>query len=407
MAPLQDIVVIDFSKLIAGPLCTQYLGDMGASVIKIEDCLQGDDLRGMPPFVGDDGAMFYAMNRHKKSVALNLKSPEGLEIAKRLIQKADVLVESFGTGVADRLGIGPQAMRELNSRLVYCSVSGFGRTGPLRERAGLELMMQAFTGLMLTTGEANSGPLRIGFSPLDQTTGVHAVSAVLSGLRVRDKTGLGTYVEVSLLETAMGLMGWHAQTFWATGKAPVRPGSGHESLCPYQAFMASDDYLLLGIANDGLWRKFCRVSGLEEYGESPRFRTNAQRVLHWEETVTLVQGVISRKSVASWAEIFTEAGIPFSPINALEAALKNEQISARHLAMEYQHQTGGSMKAMAYPVRFEGMERQVRSPPPLHAEHTGEVLTDMLHMTHEQIGALADGGHLKLAANTADLSPSS
>jgi len=395
MSPLDDVTVIDFTKFIAGPLCTQYLGDMGASVIKIEDCGRGDDLRGMPPFIGDDGAMFYGMNRNKRSLALNLKSSQGLDVARQLICKADVLIESFGTGVASRLGIGPEEMRKLNPRLVYCSVSGFGRTGPKGERPGYELMMQAHSGLMLTTGEPGSGPLRIGFSPLDQTTGIHAVSAILGGLRLRDRTGDGTFVEVSLLETAMGLMAWHAQTYWMTGERPAPPGSGHESLCPYQAFKAKDGFLLLAIGSDGLWRKFCEAVGIPHLGDSSTFHTNAARVENRCQTLNVVQDIISEKTIEEWTCIFVMAGIPSSPINNIDTALKDPQLTARQVVMTYEHPVGGRMKSMAHPVLFEGTPRVVRLPPPMHGEHSREILKEKLDITDGAIDELIRTGSLK------------
>ena len=397
LLPLDDILVADFTKMIAGPLCTQYLGDMGAEIIKIEDRERGDDVRSMPPFVGADGAMFFGMNRNKRSVALDLKTPEGLDLARQLISKADVLVESYGTGVTERLGIGHVAMRELNPRLVYCSVSGFGRSGPLGPRPGFELMMQAYSGIMTTTGEAGSGPLRIGFSPLDQTTGIHAATGIVAALRMRDRTGKGSYVETSLFETAMAFMGWHAQAYWMTGTLPERPGSGHGSLCPYQAFMASDGYILLAVGSDLLWRKFCDAVGLEAYRDDARFRTNVDRVANAKETIDLVQGVIGQRSVDAWMEVMNKAGIPASPVNGIDQALASPQTAARHMVMNYEHPVGGAMKAVAHPVLFEGSERMVHRPPPLHGEHTDAVLHE-LGVDDETIEALRHKGAIGVAS---------
>jgi crotonobetainyl-CoA:carnitine CoA-transferase CaiB-like acyl-CoA transferase len=375
--PLEDITVVDFTKLIAGPLCTQYLGDLGAEIIKIEDRERGDDLRGMPPFVGSDGAMFFTMNRNKRSVALDLKTAAGVEVVMKLIAKADVVVESYGTGVAERLGIGHAELCERFPGLVYCSVSGFGRTGPLGPRPGFELMMQAYSGMMMTTGEEGGGPLRIGFSPLDQTTGIHAATGIIAALRMRDKTGKGSYVEASLFETATAFMGWHAQAYWMTGALPDRPGSGHGSLCPYQAFIASDGYILLAIGSDALWRKLCDAIGFQEYKDDPRFKTNADRVAQRTETVALVQGRIGERTVGEWMEVMTAASIPASPINNIDRALADPQIDARGMVMAYDHPVGGAMKAVAYPVLFQDMPREVHRPPPLHGEHTDDVLREL------------------------------
>lgn len=389
--PLGDIVVADFSKLIAGPTCTQILGDLGARVIKLEERDGGDDLRGMPPFVGTDGAMFMAMNRNKRSLALDLKSDAGRDVAMRVVAGADVLVESFGTGVAERLGIGHEAMRERFPRLVYCSISGFGRTGPLGPRPGFELMMQAYSGMMMTTGEVGGGPLRIGFSPLDQTTGIHAATGIVTALRRRDRTGQGSYVEASLFETATSFMGWHAQAYWLTGLLPDRPGSGHGSLCPYQAFIASDGYLLIAAGSDGLWRKLCDALDLPDSKDDPRLCTNADRVANRALTVGLVQERIATRTAAEWMDVMLAAGIPASPINNVDTAVADPQVAARGMVMDYQHPVGGPMRSVAYPVLHDGVPREVRHPPPLHGEHTGLILAE-LGYGPEAIAAMQSDG---------------
>jgi len=381
MLPAEGIRIVDFTKNIAGPLCTQYLGDLGADVIKVEDRVGGDDSRGWPPFMGSDGAMFFAMNRNKRSIALDMKSEDGRAVALKLIDNADVVVESFGTGVADRLGIGPEATRRRNPRLIYCSISGFGRSGPLGHRPGYEPMMQAFSGMMAITGEPGGGPIRIAFSPCDQTTGIHAVAGILAALRMRDKTGAGTYLEVSLFETATALMGWHAQGYWMTGERPGRVGSGHASLCPYQAFMAKDDYILISVGSNLLWRKLCDALGLQQYSDDPRFRTNADRVAHRAETVALVQNAVAQRTVSEWMDRLTKAGVPCSPINHIDQLLAEPQIEARQMVLTYQHPVGGTMKGVAYPVQIEGLERASRRPPPLLGEHTDALLAELGYST--------------------------
>ncbi|HMM70847.1 MAG TPA: CoA transferase, partial [Rhodocyclaceae bacterium] len=315
MFPLKGVRVLDLSKILAGPLCTQYLGELGAEVIKIEPPEGGDDTRSWPPRKDGQGAVFLAVNRNKQSVAVDLKSPEGVEIVKKIAKSAQVVVESYGTGVAERLGIDYRSLREVNPSLVYCAISGYGRTGPMGQQPGYDLMGQAFSGIMSLTGEKDGGPIRSPFSPLDQTTGMHALVGVLAGLMNRQQTGEGKYMEVSLFETALAFLAYNAQSYWVKGVVPERFGSGHESLCPYQAFEAADGYVLLGVGNDNLWRKFCAVAGLQAIQDDPKFKTNPDRVAHFDETVRIVAEVMKRQPVDAWVEILQRAGVPCAPIN--------------------------------------------------------------------------------------------
>ena len=393
--PLNGIKVLDFSKFIAGPICTQYLGAMGADIIKVEDPNGGDGARSIPPFVGDDGATYLAMNANKRSISLNLKSQAALDIILKMVPGVDVVVESLAPDVADRLGIGADALMAINPRLIYCSISGFGRNGPLGDQPGYEVMMQAFSGLMSVTGEANSGPLRIAFSPLDQTTGLHALTGVLAALRQRDLTGLGTLVEVSLFETAVALLGWHAQSYWIDGVPPKRVGSGHATLIPYGSFRAQDGDVLLAVGSDNLWRKFCSAAELETAKDDPRYAHNAGRVALADEVNKLVQDRISEKYIAEWTEIFTAHRIPFAPVNDLPPALSHPQLAARGLVSNFKHAIGGNMRAVGHPVTFKGVSRSILKPPPLLGEHTNEVLRG-LGYSQEEVEALADQGAITL-----------
>jgi crotonobetainyl-CoA:carnitine CoA-transferase CaiB-like acyl-CoA transferase len=290
--PLKGLLVLDFSKILAGPLCTQYLGDMGADVIKVEPCRGGDDTRMWPPFHDGDGTIFLSVNRNKRSLALDLKSSEGLAICRRLAERSDIVVESFGPGVADRLGIGYAALREINSRLIYCSISGYGTVGPMKDGKGYDLIAQAFTGMLAMTGEPGGPPMRSPFSPVDQGTGLHAVIGILGALLNRATTGTGVKIEASLFDSAVGFLGYFLQSYWRTGVDPVPPGSGHESLCPYQAFQTSDGQLILGIANDALWQRFCVLAEKPDLADDPRFRTGADRVANRDATVAAVAEIV-------------------------------------------------------------------------------------------------------------------
>lgn len=373
MTPLAGLRVLDFSKVLAGPLCAQWLGDLGADVTKIEPP-HGDDTRGWPPFRGGVGAVFLASNRNKKSVILDLKTEAGREAARRMVAQADVLIESYATGVADRLGIGVEAMRTLNPRLIYCSISGFGRSGPLKDGLGYDVILQAFSGIMAMTGERGGGPARSPFSPIDQSTGMHAFSGILAALLERGRSGKGCRLEVSLFETAAALLGYNFQIFWEKGALPEKCGSGHESLCPYQAFDALDRPVLIGIANDNLWRRFTAGIGRAELGDDPRFRTNADRVEHFAETVALVQEIIATRSADDWVAFCHRIGIPCAAVNSIADMLDHPHTAARGIVLNYDHPALGAMKTIAQPIQFDDAPRVVRAPAPMLGQHTEEAL---------------------------------
>ena len=397
MTPLAGLKVLDFSKVLAGPLCGQWLGDLGADVVKVEPPGTGDDTRGWPPFRegpgGRAGAVFLAANRNKRSLALDLKTPEGQAAARRMAAEADVVIESYATGVAERLGIGAEALRAANPRLIHCSISGFGRSGPLAQGLGYDVILQAFSGIMAMTGEREGGPIRSPFSPIDQATGMQAFSGILAALLERGRTGQGCRLEVSLLETATALLGYSLQIFWERGVLPEKSGSGHESLCPYQAFEASDRPVLIGIASDNLWRRFAAGIGRPELAEDPRFRTNADRVAHVAETVALVQDIVRAESADHWVAFCGRIGIPCAAINTLAELAAHPQIAARGMVMQYEHPALGPLKTVAQPIQFDGKPRQVRSPPPLLGAHGAEVL-QVYGFSPAEIAALREAGAL-------------
>lgn len=329
MTPLAGIKVLDFSKVLAGPLCTQALGDLGAEVIKVELPGLGDETRGWPPFRGPGlGAVFLSVNRNKRSIVIDLKTDEGRALVHTMAKTADVAIESFGTGVAEKLGIDADSLRPLNDRLIHCSISGFGRTGPLRQSPGYDVILQAFSGMMSLTGDEGGGYIRSPISPIDQTTGTHALTGILAALLERHKTGRGGTVKVSLFETALGLLRYNLQSFWERGVQPAKCGSSHELLCPYQAFEASDGPIMIGVANDNLWRKFCQIAGLEGIVDGPEFRTNADRVAHRAETLAHVQTALTKQPVGYWNDKLSEVGVPCSPINTLKQLLDHPHTQA-------------------------------------------------------------------------------
>ena len=376
--PLAGIRVLDLSKVLAGPLCAQYLGDLGADIIKVETVGQGDETRGWPPFPAPGlGTVFLSANRNKRSIAVDMKTEKGREIVHALARSADVAIESFGTGVAERLGIDAATLRALNDRLIHCSISGFGRSGPLKNSPGYDVILQAFCGIMSMTGDENGGYVRSPISPIDQMTGVHGFSGIMALLYAREKTGKGGTIQVSLFETALGLLGYNLQTYWERGVQPPKCGSSHESLCPYQAFEAADGPIMIGVANDNLWRKFCAVAGLDAIVDDPRFRTNADRVAHRKEAIGHVQFAIAQQAVAHWNDVLAGAGVPCAPINSIAQLLDHPHTSASGIVVEYEHQIAGRLKGIGHPVLIDGAERQAGLPPPMLGQHTDDVLGEI------------------------------
>ncbi|MGJ7505859.1 CaiB/BaiF CoA transferase family protein [Variovorax sp. GT1P44] len=380
--PVAGLKVLDLSKVLAGPLCAQYLGDMGADVIKVETTGAGDETRGWPPFRTDadgeaTGTVFLSANRNKRSLAIDLRSEAGKAAVLRLVDQSDVVIESFGPGVAQRLGVDAATLRARNPRLVCCSISGFGSVGPMRDGKGYDVILQAFCGMLAITGERDGPPVRSPFSPVDQATGLHALIGILAALLERSRTGVGGTVEASLFDTATGFLGYFLQGYWERGTEPEKPGSGHESLCPYEVFETRDKPLILGVANDGLWRAFCAVAGLQEVMDDPRFATNAARVANREETVALVKRALAGRDRDEWIEALGALGIPCSPLHTLGELSAHPHAAASGMIFGYAHDLLGPMRSVAQPLRFGGERTALRSSPPALGEHGREILREV------------------------------
>ncbi|CAG9179179.1 Acetyl-CoA:oxalate CoA-transferase [Cupriavidus laharis] len=374
MIALQGIRVLDLSKVLAGPLCGQYLGELGAEVIKVEPVGRGDDTRAWLPQDRGQSATFLAVNHNKRSLAVDLKTAEGRKIVQALAARSDIVLQGFGSGAAARLGVDYETLSALNPALIYCEISGYGRTGPLGQEPGYDVMLQAFSGMISTMGEPGGKLARASFSPVDLGTGMHAFSGILAALIERQKTGRGMQLEVSLLDTAMGFMGYLAQNYWCSGKLPRPMGTAHPAMAPYQVFEAADGPVMIGIGNDSQWQRFCPVAGLQAYVDDPRFATNADRVAHFDETVALVQARIAGQPVAFWLEALRNAGVACAPIHTLDQALAHPQLAARGLVVESEHPRLGKVRNMGLPIRFQGENRTAHRAPPLLGEHTEEVL---------------------------------
>lgn len=380
MLPLEGVRVLDVTQVMAGPFCCQLLGDMGADVIKIEPPRVGDSTRRSMGFrlKGDDSPGFLALNRNKRSIALDLKLAEDKEVFDALVKSADVLVENGRPGVADRLGMGYERLRELNPRIIACSISGFGPSGPWALRPGFDLIAQAMSGMMSATGHPGGEPVKNGIAVADLGSGLFAVYGILSALIAREKTGEGQYVTSSLFEAALGLSVWETTEFWGTGKSPQPLGSANRMSAPYQAVKASDEYFVIGAANQKLWLSFLQVLGRPELNDDPRFAENKDRVANLKELVAVLAPTFATRTAKEWIDALLEAGVPAGPINTYERALASEHTAAREMVLEIPHPVEGSYKALGFPVKLSETPQKVRHPAPLLNQHSEELRKELI-----------------------------
>jgi crotonobetainyl-CoA:carnitine CoA-transferase CaiB-like acyl-CoA transferase len=370
--------VVDLTHVMAGPTCTLMLADMGAEVIKIEKTPRGDDTRySVPPKIGDEAASFLMMNRNKRGVVLDLKTKSGAEILRRLIAKADVLVENFGPGVMDRFGFGYETLSLEFPTLIYCSLSGFGRTGPYKERRGFDLVAQAMSGIMSFTDERpNRPPMKCGAPLSDITTGIIAALGVLAAYTHRLKTGKGQWVETSLYEAALVQTYWQAAIALATGVAPRAMGSAHPLNAPYQAVEASDGWIVVGGANQKHWGLMLDAIGASELAADPRFLTGADRMAHLKELDAELSRRFRLKPADIWLGLLEERGVPCGPVQDMLQALSDPQTIAREMVVDVEHSTLGTVKTLGLPLKFSATPGKVRTGAPLYGEHTREVLRE-------------------------------
>ena len=387
--PLSGVRVLDLSRVLAGPFCTMLLGDLGAEVIKVERPDGGDDTREWgPPFAAGESAYYLCVNRNKKSVALDLKSPRGVAAVRALSARSDVVIENFRAGAADRLGLGYEALSEGNPGLVYCSITGYGQTGPYRDLPGYDFIAQAMSGLMSITGERGGEPMKLGVATVDLTTGMYAAVAILAALRRRDSTGRGQRIDLALLDAALSWLANVGENHLVSGEVPGRFGNAHATIVPYQVFRSKDGYLAVGIGNDRQYRKFCEVAGAPELSSDERFSTNPARVRNRETLVPLLEGVFATRSTAEWIGRLWDEGIPAGPINTVDRALGDPNTLAREMVVEMPHPKAGSVRLIGSPMKFSGTPVEYRRAPPLLGEHTEEVLRDLLGMSGEEIREL-------------------
>ncbi len=398
--PLSHIRVLDLSRVLAGPWAGQNLADLGAEVIKVERPNVGDDSRAFgPPWVKDkagkdtkDSAYFTSANRGKKSITVNISGPAGQAIVKELARSCDVLIENYKFGDLARYGLGYDDLEALYPRLIYCSVTGFGQTGPYRERPGYDFMIQGMGGMMSVTGEPGGEPMRAGVPVADIITGMYASIAICAALVHRAESGKGQHLDLALLDSQIALLAYQNTNYFATGKPPSRIGNLHPNIVPYQPFRTADGKVIIACGNDNLYRKFCEAAGCAELAGDARFASNGKRVANRVELTRLLQEIFSRRSTREWLELLEAAGVPNGPINNVAQVFEEPQVMARGVRVELEHAVAGPLPTVASPMRFSGTPLQHKlAPPPLGA-HTEEILRERLGKSAAQIAALRAEG---------------
>jgi len=385
---LDGVRVVDVSQVMAGPFCCLLLADMGAEVIKIEKPNGGDDSRRMgPPFLAGESAAFLAMNRNKRSLALDLKQPEGQRIFRRLVARADVVVENYRPGALEALKLGYAELSAEHPELIYCSISGFGQTGPYRERGGFDLVAQGMSGLMSITGHPGQPPVKVGVPITDLNAGMYAAYGVLCAYIYRLRTGQGQFVDTSLLEAGIAYTVWESAIYFATGITPPPMGSAHRLAAPYQAFRTADGYLAVGAANQANWEKLCGVLQRTDLFTDPRFRDNPTRTTHAVELAAELEKVFVTCPTAEWLVQLDAAGVPAGPINDMAAVYADPHVQAREMMVELEHPTAGRVKNIGIPVRLSETPGAIRRPAPTLGQHTDEVL-DELGLAPDEVAAL-------------------
>ncbi|MES2187568.1 MAG: CaiB/BaiF CoA-transferase family protein [Pseudomonadota bacterium] len=403
-APLHGIRVLDLSRILAGPWAAQTLADLGAEVIKVERPGAGDDTRVWgPPFVTDpatgergDASYFLCCNRGKKSIAIDFTQPAGADLVRELATHCDVVIENFKAGGLARYGLDYASLAQANPRLVYCSITGFGQTGPYAARPGYDFLIQAMGGLMSITGERDDrpggGPQKVGVALTDIMTGLYASTAVLAALRSRETTGVGQHVDLALLDVQIAALANQASAYLVTGEAPGRLGNDHPSIVPYQALPAADGHIIVAIGNDTQFASFCATAGQPDLARDPRFLTNRDRVAHREALGELLAALTRRRTVDAWTDCMGRANVPCGPINTLDRVFADPQVQARGMRMELPHGRYGAVPAVANPIHFSGTPIRYDAAPPLLGQHSGELLHGLLGKSGADIAALAAAG---------------
>ena len=389
---LRGLLVLDLTRVLSGPFATMTLADLGADVVKVEQPGQGDDTRQWgPPFQGGEAAYFLSVNRNKRSLAVDLKSAEGLLAVRELALTADVLVENFRPGTAERLGLGYEELSKTNPGLIYASISGYGQTGPDSGRAGYDAIAQARSGIMSVTGEADGPPVRVGVSSADLVAGMWATIGILAALHEKQRSGLGQWVDISLLDGSVSWLTYVSSGYFASGEIPRRYGSAHPTIAPYQAFPTADGFVMVAVGNDGLWRRFAAALDRQDLMSDGRFATNPSRVAHRDILIPLIERSMIGRTTADWVQLLDRAGVPVGPIQTVDQALSDPQVVARGMVAELQHPTAGPLRVVGCPIRLTRTPVTVRTAPPMLGQHTDDILAG-LGFSGTRIASMREAG---------------
>ncbi|KAG0049890.1 hypothetical protein BGZ83_005265 [Gryganskiella cystojenkinii] len=400
--PLHGIRVLDLTRVLAGPYCTQLLGDLGAEVIKIENPKGGDDTRAWgPPFAINvvdkdeedpvhESAYFLSVNRNKKSITVNIRSEQGKQLIHDMVKKVDVLVENYVPGKLAEMGLGYEELSAINPRLVYASITGYGQTGPYASRPGYDVMIEAEAGLMYITGEEHGPPVKVGVAVTDLTTGLYAHGGILAALFARNRTGRGQHVDCSLLESQVATLANIGSSYLIAGKEAKRMGTAHPSIVPYQVLETRDSHIMIGAGNDGQFRTLCKVMQLDSLSENPKFKTNRERVANRDELIRILTNRLKSENNTFWLKSLEGKGVPFAPINNIAQTFAHPQVLARGMIHEIEHPKAGKIKLCGTPVKYSHTKPSIRTPPPLLGQHTDEVLKDVLGYDGDKIQNLKD-----------------
>lgn len=393
MKPLDGIKVLDMTRVLAGPYCTMLLSDMGADVVKVERPGAGDDTRAFgPPFVNGESTYFMSVNRNKRSLTLNLKKDKARDLLRQMLETVDVVVENFRPGTMESFGYGYEAVHAFNPRLVFCSISGYGHTGPDSKLPGYDLIVQGAGGVASLTGDPDGPPLKVGNSQGDVVAGMMAFQGILLALLSRNQTGQGQKIDIGMLDCQVAMLTYQAGAYFATGDSPTRMGNQHPSITPYETYQCKDGYINLACGNDNMWRTFCKVLGHEEWPEDPRFLTNVDRVQHRRELSDVLEPVILQKTQQEWIEILRQAGLPCGPIQTVGQVCEDPQILARNMVVPLEHPAAGPIKVTGIPMKLSDTPGEIHSAPPTLGQHTSEVLQDWLRMNATDIETLQQAG---------------